>query len=112
MPGTDHNTPCSERITHATRLCRWTGAQGGNWFYCAIDGEAGEALATAALVRRLEGMARGFGSLRVTAQIGETRWQTSVFPQKGGGWLLLVKAAVRKAEGIGEGDEVELTLEF
>ena len=47
----------------------------------------------------------------MTASIGESRWQTSVFPQKGEGWLLPVKATVRRAEGIGEGDVVELGLE-
>jgi hypothetical protein len=62
-------------------------------------------------MRRLEGMARGFGSLRVTARIGETSWQTSVFPSRETGWMLPVKAAVRKAEGLAEGDEVVLTLE-
>jgi hypothetical protein len=62
-------------------------------------------------MRKLEGMARGFGSLRVTARIGETSWQTSVFPTRETGWMLPVKAAVRKAEGIVEGDEVVLTLE-
>jgi hypothetical protein len=36
-----------------------------------------------------------------------------VFPSKSdGGWLLPVKAAVRKAEGIGEGDYFEVSLTF
>ena len=63
-------------------------------------------------MRKLEGMARGFGSLRVSATIGDTRWQTSVFPSRKEGWTLPVKAAVRKAEDLSEGDEVALTLEF
>jgi len=63
-------------------------------------------------MRKLEGTARGFGSLRVTATIGQTSWQTSVFPSRETGWMLPVKAAVRKAEGLDEGDEVELRLEF
>ena len=63
-------------------------------------------------MRRLEGMARGFGSLKVTATIGETSWRTSVFPSRETGWMLPVKAAVRKAEALSEGDEVELILEF
>lgn len=62
-------------------------------------------------MRRLEGAAKGFGSLKVTARIGDSTFKTSVFPSKDLGWLLPVKAAVRKAEGIGEGDEVELVLE-
>ncbi len=76
-----------------------------------IGGEAAEALSATALIRKLEGMARGFGSLKVTATIGDSTWRTSVFPSRNEGWMLPVKAAVRKAEGIGEGDEVELVLE-
>lgn len=76
-----------------------------------IGGEAAEALSATALMRKLEGMARGFGSLKVTATIGDSTWRTSVFPSREEGWMLPVKAAVRKAEGIGEGDEVELVLE-
>lgn len=64
-----------------------------------------------ALMRRLEGMARGFGSLKVTATIGDSSWQTSVFPSRETGWMLPVKAAIRKAEGLSEGDEVALLLE-
>lgn len=76
-----------------------------------IGGEAAEALSATALMRKLEGMARGSGSLKVTATIGDSTWRTSVFPSREEGWMLPVKAAVRKAEGIGEGDEVELVLE-
>lgn len=76
-----------------------------------IGGEAAEALSATALMRKLEGMARGFGSLKVTATIGDSTWRTSVFPSREEGWMLPVKSAVRKAEGIGEGDEVALVLE-
>lgn len=101
-----------ERIEHCGSLWRWSGGNGTSWFFLSIDGEAGEMLSATALMRRLEfGRAKGFGSVRVKAQIGESRWQTSVFPQKDGGWLLPVKAAIRRAEGIGEGDAVECVLE-
>jgi hypothetical protein len=101
----------AERITHTAPLWRWTGGENGSWHFLTISGDAGEALTATALMRRLEGMARGFGSLRVTATIGDTSWQTSVFPSREAGWMLPVKAAVRKAEGLGEGDEVALVLE-
>ena len=103
-----------ENQTHVARLWRWSGdGPAGTWIFATIDGEVGEALSATAFMRRLEtGRTRGFGSLRVTACIGESRWQTSVFPQKGEGWLLPIKAAVRRAEGIGEGDSVAISLEF
>ena len=53
----------------------------------------------------------GFGSLKVRATIGDTPFQTSLFPSKELGWLLPVKASVRKAEAIAEGDAVSVTLE-
>ena len=51
-----------------------------------------------------------FGSVRVRAQIGDVTWQTSVFPLNSGGYLLPVKAEVRKRAGIGAGDEVTVSL--
>jgi len=109
----------TETLTHSGPLWRWTGASGGGtWHFLTIDGAAGEALSGTALMRRLEGASRGFGSLKVIARIGGSRFATSVFPSKatdadnGDGWLLPVKAAVRRAEGLAEGDEVEVRLEF
>jgi hypothetical protein len=107
----------SEELTYTGRMWRWTGganASGkqGTWHFLTIDGAAAEALSGTALMRRLEGNARGFGSLKVQARIGDTAFATSVFPSKAdGGWLLPVKASVRKAEGLGEGDAVEVTLQ-
>ena len=39
-------------------------------------------------------------------------FKTSLFPSNELGWLLPVKASVRKAEGLSEGDAVEVVLEF
>ncbi|TCM19037.1 uncharacterized protein DUF1905 [Novosphingobium sp. PhB165] len=64
-------------------------------------------------MRKVEGQSRGFGSLKVKARIGGTVFATSVFPSKAdGGWLLPVKASVRRAESLAEGDDVEVSLEF
>ena len=100
-----------ETVTHTGPLWRWTTPSApAAWFFITLDGAAGEALSGTALMRKLEGMARGWGSLKVVATIGESRWSTSVFPSKETGWLLPVKAAVRKAEGLVEGDAVEVVL--
>ena len=53
---------------------------------------------------------RGFGSVRVDARINGVTWRTSVFPQKSGGYILPVKAAVRAKAGIAAGDEVSVML--
>lgn len=104
----------TERLSHTGRLWRWTGASGnGTWHFVTIDGEAGEALSATALMRKLEGTGRGFGSLKVRARIGDTAFATSVFPSKkeDGGWLLPVKASVRRAENLAEEEEVQVFLE-
>lgn len=102
----------TEQIEHTGTLWRWTGGTNGTWHFLTIDGEVGEALSATALMRRLEGLSRGFGSLKVLATIGDSAFRTSVFPSKADGWMLPVKAAVRKAEDLAEGDEVTVVLEL
>jgi hypothetical protein len=87
----------------------WQGSDGapakGSWYFLTIDGE------TAAAIRAAAVHAAAWGSVYVTATIGGTTWRTSLFPSKAhGGWLLPLKAAVRKAEKIVEGSEVEAAL--
>ncbi|MBI4080555.1 MAG: DUF1905 domain-containing protein [Candidatus Levybacteria bacterium] len=56
---------------------------------------------------------RGWGSLPVIVTIGKTSWRTSIFPDKKvGGYLLPLKAEVRKKEGIVAEDTVSLLLEI
>jgi hypothetical protein len=102
-----------DTLLHTGPLWRWTTpAAPAAWYFVTIDGEAGEALSAIALMRRLEGGHKpGWGSLKVAVTVGESRWNTSVFPSRDLGWMLPVKAGVRKAEGLGEGDLVELVLE-
>jgi hypothetical protein len=87
----------------------WQGSDGapakGSWYFLTIDGETAEAIRAAAV------NAAAWGSVYVEATIGSTIWRTSLFPSKqAGGWLLPLKAAVRKAEKIAEGSVVEAEL--
>tara|TARA_R110002020_G_scaffold5971_6_gene24597 strand:- start:2211 stop:2519 length:309 start_codon:yes stop_codon:yes gene_type:complete len=64
-------------------------------------------------IRFFAGRTNGFGSVRVRvrARIGDTRWETSLFPDKASGsYFLPLKAAVRKAEHITTGDRVRVEL--
>ena len=63
-----------------------------------------------ARLHRLEfGRSRGFGSIKVTARIGETVWKTSVFPQqKQNEWVLLVSKKVMRLEGIAHEDVISV----
>ena len=57
------------------------------------------------------GKNRAWGSLRVEATIGETRWKTSIFrDRKTGAYLLPIKASVRTREQLRAGDSVEIAL--
>jgi hypothetical protein len=51
----------------------------------------------------------GWGMIPVTAQIGGTEWTTSLFP-KDGQYVVPLKADVRKAEKLQEGDTVAVRL--
>ncbi len=76
------------------------------WHFMTITGEA-----AAALRIKSQGRKGGFGSVKVLARIGGTEWSTSVFPAKElDGFMLPLKASVRKAEGVKVGDEVRVVL--
>lgn len=83
----------------------WPGEQGA-WHFVHVDTKTSETIkAKHARVRR------GFGSVRVIATIGKTSWKTSIFPDsRSGTYLLPLKASVRRAEGLSEGDVVTFTL--
>jgi Domain of unknown function (DUF1905) len=51
----------------------------------------------------------GWGMIPVAAQIGSTRWTTSLFP-KDGSYVVPLKTLVRTAEDLDEGDTVEVRL--
>jgi hypothetical protein len=52
----------------------------------------------------------GWGMIPVSARIGRTAWTTSLFP-KDGGYVVPVKDAVRKAEGLDVGDTVTIEVD-
>jgi len=52
----------------------------------------------------------GWGMIPVHVRIGKTAWQTSLFP-KDGHYIVPIKASVRKAENLAEGDNVSVRLE-
>lgn len=60
-----------------------------------------------------EGPKTGFGSVRVKVTIGDSTWNTSLFPdKKRGSYLLPLKATIRKAENLTIEQEVRLEIEL
>lgn len=98
-------------IVLETALWRWQPEPPakGAWFFVTITGEAADAIRALGFERRALGGARGFGSVRVRASVEGVGFETSAFPHKeSGGYVLPVKAEVRKRAGVGEGDLVEV----
>jgi hypothetical protein len=76
----------------------------GAWYFVTLPRHASDEI-------RATPERRGFGSVRVRATIGDSTWDTSVFPDtRTDSFLLPVKAAVRSREGIDEGDLVTVTI--
>ncbi|GAA1693367.1 DUF1905 domain-containing protein [Glycomyces endophyticus] len=75
------------------------------WYFVTVPEAGCRELAAASAV-----VSYGWGMIPVTARIGETAWETSLWP-KDGRYIVPLKAAVRKrAGGLDEGDEVALRL--
>ena len=53
----------------------------------------------------------GWGVIPVGVQIGDTEWTTSLFP-KDGVYLVPIKASIRKAEKLEQGDMVTIQLQI
>lgn len=94
-------------IAFRSLLWTWRNDAAGTWYFVTVPEEL-----SAEIKAHAFGTRRGFGSVRVEAAIGEIVWRTSVFPLKSGGYLLPVKADVRRKTGIGEGDNVRVRLEL
>ena len=90
-------------VTFDAELWQWEGD--GGWHFVTLPGDV------AAEVRDRVPVRRGFGSVRVTATVGTSTWQTSVFPDtKTGSFVLPVKAPVRRANDIVAGDRIKVAI--
>jgi hypothetical protein len=75
------------------------------WFFVPVPAEQSRDL------KAISGLVTyGWGVIPVHVRIGKTEWQTSLFP-KDGLYLVPIKASVRKAENLEEGDNVTIRLE-
>jgi hypothetical protein len=91
-------------LTFTAPLWLWQGK--GAWYFITLPQDEAMLVRMAA-----QGPRRGWGSLSVRATIGESVWNTSLFPDsKSRSYLLPVKAAVRKAEHLETGGETKVTL--
>ncbi len=96
----------SARFAFTAKLWRHSGAAA--WHFVTLPNDVSAQMR--ALTR---GLRNAFGSLRVIASIGGATWRTSLFfDTKADAFLLPVKAEVRRKERIGNGDDIEVTVEI
>jgi hypothetical protein len=83
------------------KVWRYPGPAG--WYFVNTGPKVAEA------IRFFEDLQKvGWGYIKVSAQVGRTRWDTTLFPTKEKDFLLAIKASVRKAEDIAEGEVIEV----
>jgi hypothetical protein len=89
-------------LTFTAPLWQWEGE--GGWHFVTLPADLAEEI-------RDRVPHRGFGSVRVTVHVGESRWQTSLFPDtKSKSYVLPVKQQVRRANDLLAGDPVDVRL--
>ena len=74
------------------------------YYYVALPDEDSADLKEASAM-----LTYGWGVIPVVVTVGDTQWQTSLFP-KDGRYLVPLKDKVRHAEGFGAGDEIEVRM--
>ncbi|QLY29288.1 DUF1905 domain-containing protein [Nocardia huaxiensis] len=86
------------------RLWEWEGQAA--WHFVSLPEDLADD------IEELHGRhAAGFGSVRVRVTLGESRWSTSLFPdRKRATYILPIKKQVRTAEGLTAGDSAQITL--
>ncbi|MBK7125405.1 MAG: DUF1905 domain-containing protein [Dehalococcoidia bacterium] len=83
------------QLEFSGRVWFWRGP--APWYFVTVPGEQCAQLSAVA-----GAVTYGWGMIPVSAEIGRTRWTTSLWP-KDGSYIVPLKSAVRKAEGLDEG---------
>lgn len=91
-----------EEIVFESRIIEWRGP--APFLFAPVPDEHVGAIRYAAMTASY-----GWGVVPVVAIVGGTEFATSLFPRDGG-YLLPVKVAVQKSEGIGLGDRIMVHL--
>ncbi len=94
-------------ITFTSLLWVWRSDAAGTWYFVTVPEEQSAEIRAAAFESP-----RGFRSVQVEATVNGVTWRTSVFPLNKGGYVLPVKAMVRRDAGIAAGDAVTVSLDL
>ncbi len=87
-----------------SEVWRWPGI--GGWYFVYVDRKLNDKI-------RANGKRYGSGFIKIEARVGETSWQTALFPyKKEDCFLISIKNSIRKKEKIFEGDKVSVYFEL
>lgn len=82
----------------------WIYSGEGAWYFVTMPLDLADEIQA-----RTAGIRRGFGSVRVNATIGESRWSTSLFREsKSGSYILPLKKEIRTKEKLDDGDQISV----
>jgi len=85
-------------IEFDAKIWYWRGP--APWFFVTVPDKHCDEL------RAISGFVTyGWGMIPAKVRVGKTEWTTSLFP-KDGSYIVPIKASVRKAENLEEGDQV------
>jgi len=90
-------------IEFSGKIWFWQGP--APWFFVTVPEEQSQALKAISTL-----VTYGWGVIPVRVRIGRSEWKTSLFP-KDGLYLVPIRANIRKAENLAEGDTVSIRLE-
>ncbi len=100
-----HGRVAGTRFEFEAELWRWE-ARTDSWVFAALPEDVSDEIAELPLPPA------GFGSVKVEVTLGAQRWSTSVFPDaQRKTFVVPIKAAVRRAEGVDVGDRVRIGVE-
>jgi len=84
----------------------WLNPGAAGWHFVTLPPEVADEI-------RARTQQRPFGTVPVTATVGATSWETSIFADtRSDSYLLPLKADARRREGIAAGDRVTVSLEL
>ncbi len=93
-------------FSFVSQLWRWE-VRRDNWFFVTVPEYESDVIAG------IPRPSRGFGGVRVEVTVGNTTWQTSIFPDsKRGCYVLPMKKAILNVENLMENDKVKVELKL
>ena len=94
------------KIKYEFTAAPWQYSAPGGWYFISVPEDVSKEIR-----ENLKWQEEGWGRLKITAEIGSTRWKTSIwFDTKRGTYLLPLKADVRKKEKIGNEEDINVII--